>query len=297
MMLQVVPSDLEWELVIVDNGSTDDTQVVMNSYRSRLPIKSVSAPDPGLSNARNAGVRGAEGEYIVWTDDDVILSSGWLLTYRNAFKRWSDAAVFGGKITPILEPPTPVWFARAIDDVGYLLGTRDFGNAPIPLSVDKEILPFGANYAIRAAVQKKFLYDPALGIAPGRRMGGEETDVVVRILNAGHTGWWLPGAEVKHITPTDRQSVDYISHYYEALGELTIHNELKDGGATLLIGGVPPILWIKLPFNWAKFHITHGLSLRCWVRYLTSYAFRKGMFKTWLAHHQSKRRQADLNVT
>src|SRR5688500_3500637 len=67
------PEHVSWELLVVDNGSTDHTPEVVESFSGRLPIRRVSEPEAGLSNARNRGVAEAKGDYICWTDDDVLI--------------------------------------------------------------------------------------------------------------------------------------------------------------------------------------------------------------------------------
>src|SRR4051812_25892690 len=92
----------DWETIVVDNGSTDDTADVASSFDERLPIRVVHEAEAGLSRARNAAVRVAQGEYIVWTDDDCVVDARWLTAYVDAFDRWPSAAVFGGPIVPEL---------------------------------------------------------------------------------------------------------------------------------------------------------------------------------------------------
>src|SRR5258708_9599607 len=91
-----VARDLAWELSVVNNNSTDHTDGVIAEYRDRLPMRREFEPLHGHSNARNRAIAAAGGEYIIWTDDDVIVGTGWLAAYAGAFRRWSDAAVFGG---------------------------------------------------------------------------------------------------------------------------------------------------------------------------------------------------------
>ena len=93
-----IPAGVEWELIVIDNGSTDNTAEVLAGYKDRLPIRRVYEPVAGLSNARNRAVVEARGDYICWTDDDVLLDRGWLLKYHEAFARFPEIAYFGGPI-------------------------------------------------------------------------------------------------------------------------------------------------------------------------------------------------------
>jgi glycosyltransferase involved in cell wall biosynthesis len=276
-----IPVGTNWELIIVDNGSTDSTREVVDSFRGLLPIKWVFQPEPGVSNARNFGINIAKGEYFIWTDDDVLVEPSWLAAYLGAFRRWPNAAVFGGKIIPVLQPPTPIWFQNAINDLRDLVGFRDFGPDPIPLSIKGERLPFGANFAIRATEQKQNHYDKELGIGPGRNIGGEETTVIKTILGDNNSGWWIPGAEVKHIIPNSRQTTEYIFQYYEGAGKAMAYSIIKDTPTTRL--SIPLGISVKLPIAFALFYLAYWFRSKFWVRYLSSYAHQHGRFKYWLA--------------
>lgn len=223
-----VPPGLHWEFLVVDNGSSDDTDEVVRSYQDRLPVRVVREDLAGLSNARNRGVQEAAGRYICWTDDDVMLDPEWLAAYSEAFKRHPEAAVFGGRITPVLEPPTPAWFAQLTDDwpLTILLARREFGEAPIPLDFKKGIIPFGANFAVRTAEQRRVAYEPGLGVSPHHRRIGEEAEVIFRLLADGATGWWTPHAKVSHLITRQRQTWDYIEDFSAAYGETLAFLEL-----------------------------------------------------------------------
>jgi glycosyltransferase involved in cell wall biosynthesis len=222
-----IPDGLRWEFLIVDNGSTDGTADVARAYQDRLPLRLVREERAGLSNARNKGVEEAAGRYICWTDDDVLLDPQWLAAYSAAFKRHPEAAVFGGRINPVLGAPTPRWFARLRDEwpVRILLAKRDFGQDPCPLDFPAGVIPFGANFAIRTEEQRKVGYEPGLGVSPNHRRIGEEAEVIHRLLARGAKGWWVPGATVSHIISTQRQTWDYIYDFNAAYGETLAYLE------------------------------------------------------------------------
>lgn len=216
MTALVVPAG-GWELVVVNNNCTDDTDAVLADYAARLPIVRVAEPVPGLSNARNAAVRTARGRHLVWTDDDVLVSAGWLAAYAEAFAGWPDAVVFGGPVAPWFPGPPPAWLTAEWRRLAPAYACIDHG--PEPFALDDRRVPFGANMAFRLDALRAHPFDPALGVRPDRRMGGEETAVVRALLAAGEAGRWVPAARVEHWIPPERQTLAWLRRWYEAYGE------------------------------------------------------------------------------
>jgi glucosyl-dolichyl phosphate glucuronosyltransferase len=207
--------EIPWELQVVDNGSIDKTQAVVSSFEGKLPIRLIVENTPGLSNARNAGVAKARGHYILWTDDDVIVDENWLSAYIAAFAKYPDCALFGGAATPLYEAPIQPWFVARERQLDGLLAIR---YNPEWHEITQSRLPYGLNYAIRAVEQRTFPYDPDLGVAPGRRRGGEEIAVICAALAAGAKGVWVWDAKVHHMIPSHRQTSRYIWQFYRAQG-------------------------------------------------------------------------------
>jgi glycosyltransferase involved in cell wall biosynthesis len=214
-----IPPGVTWEFLLVDNGSTDHTAEVVESFTDRLPIRRVWQPEPGLSNARNAGVAEAAGDYILWTDDDVVIDPGWLEAYADAFAAFPEAAVFGGVIEPVYEVEPPTWFRENEDLLSTIVAKRDMGPERRVLPNDPGMTPYGANYALRTAEQKRHLYNPDLGVSPSHKRLGEETVVIEEIRDAGGIAVWVPEARVSHLIPTKRLTLDYVRTYSESAGE------------------------------------------------------------------------------
>ncbi|WP_428662838.1 glycosyltransferase family 2 protein [Reyranella sp.] len=275
-----IPDDTQWEIVVVDNGSTDHTASVVGEFEGKLPVRRVVEATPGLSNARNCGIRAARGRYLLWTDDDVSVDPNWLSAYLAAFKRWPDAAVFGGKIIPLIQAPTPTWFVHGRQLLSGMLAERDFGDAPLPLSVPDNRLPYGANYAVRTREQHRFPYDPAFGVAPGRARLGEEQLVIEAMLNSGATGYWVPDSRVRHRIPPSRQTTAYIRKYYQAEGATVAQIE-GDRGAPFLFGA-PRWLWLKCPTSWLRFAwLRIAAHAPQWIEALKVNAHYCGMLQYW----------------
>jgi len=226
-----------YELIIVNNNSTDNTEDIIDKYKNLLPIKRVFEPTPGLSNARNAAVNQAKGDYIIWTDDDVLVDADWLKAYIRAFEKWPDISVFGGPVNPCFEGTPPEWLKRGWDSVSDAYAIRNLGNKIIPLEKEGNRLPYGANFAVRMSEQDKFLYNPALGVNQGEILLGEETEVILSIFNAGYSGIWVPDARVNHWLPKSRQTIAYLREYYEACGFMFAKN--LQTSQSLNIFGIP----------------------------------------------------------
>ena len=102
----VIPKDLDWEIVIVNNNCTDDTNLIVQDYLDKLPLKYVKEPILGLSCARNRGLSVADGELILFTDDDVKVSKEWIYSYWITFVDKSVGFYFGGPVIPEYELPS-----------------------------------------------------------------------------------------------------------------------------------------------------------------------------------------------
>ncbi len=215
-----VPDGLEWELVLVDNGSTDDTAAVVEGFGGILPLRYVRHPAPGLCNARNRAVAEARGRYICWTDDDTMVDRDWLAAYAEAFARHPDATFFGGRIIPFLDDETPAWIRREHRSwpLATLLVYRDPGEEVIPVGLRRGPMPWGANWACRRAAQLACPFDPGLGYAPSRPRTADETDVIDRMLRGGSTGWWVPRSKVTHFVPAARLTWDRIRLHHVMQG-------------------------------------------------------------------------------
>jgi len=272
-----------WELIVVNNDGTDHTNAVTIEYLDRLPLRREFEPNPGLSNARNRAVDVARGQYIVWTDDDVVVKPGWLTAYVEAFRRWPDAVVFGGRIIPRYEPPVTRWVAECEELLSGPFAVRDFGNQVQRLSVAEGRIPYGANFALRAAEQQNFRYDPDLGLAPNRPRYDDEVDVITRILASGAKGYWIPQAVVEHCIGRDRQTVRYIAAHYEGWGQTWAVRNAAAIARLPFLFGIPRRIWPRLLVWWLLYWLSRPLApASVWVKYLKAYYYNRGIYRYWM---------------
>ena len=236
-----IPEGVTWELLVVNNNCTDDTDQVTAAYTGRLPLRRLWELRPGKSNACNLAVREALGEYMLWTDDDVLVDPNWIAVYCGAFRRHPTAAVFGGRIDPWFAGTPPAWLREVFPRVAVAYAAVDHGDAELPMSWVR--FPFGANMVIRTAEQRQHLYDPTLGPQRNAGLRGEETDVICSILKAGSEGWWVPKARVKHYIPPERQTVRFLRSWYTGYGRIFARE--IDVAETSKWFGRPRWLWRK----------------------------------------------------
>lgn len=249
---QSVPEGIPWELLVIDNGSTDDTIETAAAFVGRLPLRIVAEPEPGLSAARNRAVSEARGEYLLWIDDDAIPSPGWIAAYLAAFSAWPEAAVFGGRIELSFDGPPPDWLRRVLPVVGGVYGQRDLGREPIALQPSVTELPFGGNYVTRTAEQRRFPYDTSLGRHPEHpTRGSEETEVLLSMLESGLAGRWVPTASVTHLQDLARATTSFIAARIGAYGAYQAMRYPPPGSRVVF--GAPVALWWKCLRAWTRY--------------------------------------------
>jgi glycosyltransferase involved in cell wall biosynthesis len=223
-----IPPEVEWELLIVNNNCTDHTDEVISKHLDKLPIRRIFESRPGKSFALNHAINEANGDYIIWTDDDAQVNSPWLKAYYNAFIKYPDVTFFGGPVKPWFEGTPPLWLEKSIyklNDAYALLEPDDD-----LLISNKYHIPNGINWAIRTKEQKKYLYDTRLGPRPNSSLRGEEGVLMIKMLTDGLKGRWVPEAVVQHLVPKSRQTIHFLRGYYRGAGEFqTLHAKAYNG--------------------------------------------------------------------
>ena len=234
-----VPDGVSWDVLVADNGSRDATASTIARFAQALPISALDVPEVGKSNALNAAMQRASGEFALWIDDDVVVDTDWLLAYHSAFRSWPSAAFFGGPISPVFEGRRPAWLTGALQHVGNAYAALDLGPEMIPLGTDA--LPFGANWAVRLSEQRRHPYDPRLGPRGESQFYGEEWAVMQALLATGASGRWVPAARVQHVIPQARQTIRYLRRYYTGNGRSLALVRRHDNETVLF--GRPRWLW------------------------------------------------------
>ncbi len=201
----------EHEVIVVDNAPRDDsTAQVVSEFGDA--VRYVVEPVPGLARARNCGLAVAQGKFVAFTDDDVEPDPAWLTAIGATFAGVPGAVCVSGSVLPTsLGSRSELLFQEF---GGYLL---DFHEAEYHLSLDplpSPVFPFhprllgtGANMSFRAeALRALGGFDTALGAGTPAR-GGEDIDIAVRLLQAGHLLVRQPAAVLWHPSHTTDQAL------------------------------------------------------------------------------------------
>lgn len=228
------------EILVVDNASTDCTPQLIRRYQGRLPLRAIRETRQGISHARNAALREAQGEYLVFIDDDVLVSHDWLPAYLTAFRSHPDSGLFGGPIRARFLGSPPAWLIQSFDLIASAFAIRELGAEPFPLASPG--LPYGANMAFRLDQARHYSFDPILGRVRKGMVGGEEIAFMARMMANGVEGWWVPDAAVEHLLPEHRQTLRYVGGYFEGLGITQFRSAEQVKGKFEFLG-VPSWLW------------------------------------------------------
>ncbi len=192
-----------FEVVVIDNGSSDRTRDVVEQRTSDTRLKYVFEPVIGLSVARNTGAKVASGEILAYLDDDAVASQDWLQVLYSAYQNNPKLAIAGGKVS-LLWPEgmqAPRWLSPGL---AANLGAYDLGDSIV--SIDKPgLTPRGLNYSIRRSFLEEIGgFDPHLGRVGKKLLSNEELQMTEIALQRGWQVAYLPQAHVYHNVAPER---------------------------------------------------------------------------------------------
>jgi glycosyltransferase involved in cell wall biosynthesis len=209
----------EWELIVVDNGSTDHTRTVIESFVDRLPIRYVYEPQPGTCAARNRGIQESRFDLLVFTDDDITPTPGWLAAYARTAMLHPQADYFGGDIRLDFsaKSPPPEWLSAENQLFDWLaVGMAEFNphhveRLGLRASNGSSWLYFGGNMGFRRRFFERYgRFDLRLGHTRTQRFATEEPFLQKAAYEQGAIPQYVADAAVYHriradeLTPPSR---------------------------------------------------------------------------------------------
>jgi glycosyltransferase involved in cell wall biosynthesis len=245
-----VPAGLDWELLVVDNSSTDDTRAIVEQVaaEARLPCRYMFEPQQGKSFALNTGIAQARGQVLAFTDDDVTFDRGWLRALLAAFDG-PDCAGAGGRIVPVWPSPPPRWYSETGP---YRLRAAvvryQFGDTPGPVSLP----PYGANMAYRREMFERYgVFRTDIGPQGRLVMPGEDSEFGLRVLAGGERVMYVPSAIVYHPVEPERMRFRYFEQFYYGVGRMEMRVFPTDSGT---------IRWLRIPRHLYRALVQHVLQ-------------------------------------
>ena len=220
-----IPAGVDWELLVVNNNCSDDTDNVLVRYKQTLPLQRLFEPTPGHSTARNCAIEAASGEWILWTDDDVLVDPRWLSEYVDAIRSNPEFSFAGGTIEPCFESTPPRWLGRHLPNLegAFAIIRRELVTRPLKFDaseIDHNVEQlFGANMGFRTDLLQQYRFDPNLGLVGNNPMRGDETELIGRLTEAGYRGLWVGSARVQHFIPKSRMTTRYLWGFFLGCGQ------------------------------------------------------------------------------
>lgn len=249
-----------FEIIIVDNNSTDDTKYVITSFiKSRLNIRFVEEYRQGLSYARNRGWKEARGTYVAYIDDDSIAGRDWMKEILLFIKRHPGIRVFGGPYDRFSLTPIPVWLPE-----NYY--TLNLGNKIRALNLKSEWLS-GSNMIFEKSVFEKYGgFKKNFGMRGNKILYGEETELLFRLKQYGEIVYYVPKIRVNHFVAEHKLHLwwmlknDYWRSYSSALYKKPKFNFFRGIAALCASVLLVPTYFIDLTKGVLKRRIYFSLS-------------------------------------
>jgi glycosyltransferase involved in cell wall biosynthesis len=206
----------EWEVIVIDNNSTDETQQVVVEEAKTFPVelRYLFEPQQGRSAALNAGISAARGEILATTDDDVRVQPDWLSCAETALETL-DADYVGGRVLPLWPAEPPSWIPNHGGKQWAVLALLDYGPEPVPFFKYAHRVPIGVNMAFRRdAFERAGLWSNRVGRKKGTLLGQEVREWTLRARRAGLRGSYTPTMVVQHLIPRERLRKAYFRRWF-----------------------------------------------------------------------------------
>jgi glycosyltransferase involved in cell wall biosynthesis len=219
LLWQMNIGQLAWEVIVIDNNSSDGTAAVVEQFRQKwprhVPLRYGFEPRQGASYARQRAIELARSPLVGFLDDDNNPAPLWVFAAYWFGHQHPQAGVYGSRIQGIFEVIPPPHFER----IGSLLALTERGAAPLLYAPDRKVLPPGAGLVVRRQAWLEGV-PTTLSLAErvGMRVTGEDLEIVLYIQRRGWDVWYNPAMRVQHRIPGQRLQRGYLLKLCQSIG-------------------------------------------------------------------------------
>ena len=252
---QQVDHDIPWEVIVVDNASTDGTaEIAAGFWTSQVPFKVVHEKRQGITFARMCGIENASFDFVSFIDDDNLVGPGWVETLYWFFMHYPEAGMCGGNNEAVFETPPPDWF-EAIETC-YAVGKQGGETSDI---TDSKGFLWGAGLSLRKTVFRQLLSAGfefhTSGRTGARLSAGDDTELSLAFIAAGSRLWYVENLRLRHMIPAARLTWPYAVGVFTGLGEsefiLDMYRHAIRGKQFPLLGIYASLTWyLPVYFGW-----------------------------------------------
>jgi glycosyltransferase involved in cell wall biosynthesis len=217
---QLHTEHFSWEIIVVDNNSTDNTAKIVQNYQATwqhpYPLKYCFEPKQGAAHARHTAVKQAQGKYIGFLDDDNYPTSNWVAAAYEFGEQHPNAGAYASQIHPNWEVQPPANFHR----ITPFLAITERGNLPLLYEPEKKLLPPSAGLVVRREAWLKSVPNQAIltGRVAGNMLTGEDLEMLSHLQKSGWEIWYNPEMEIYHQIPHWRLQREYLIPFFRGIG-------------------------------------------------------------------------------
>jgi len=217
---QLNTQHISWEIIVVDNNSTDDTAKLIQTYQTSwqcpYPLKYYFELQQGAAYARKRAVAEAQGKYIGFLDDDNYPTSDWVAAAYAFGEKYPQAGAYASQIHPNWEVQPPANFQR----IAPFLAITERGDIPLLYQPKTKLLPPSAGLVVRREACLNSLPEKSIltGRVTGNMLTSEDLEMLSYIQKAGWEIWYNPEMEIYHQIPHWRIQKEYLIPFFRGIG-------------------------------------------------------------------------------
>lgn len=254
-------TDLSYEIVVVDNNSTDNTRQVVDSYMQRdSHLRYIFEKQQSFAYGRNAGLAMAQSDFIAFCDDDITVPPDWVGKLHASLTKYQEADFIGGKVLPLWKTDPPAWLAGNPSP----LALQEYGREPDVVSLDNSCLIGACLTMHRRAFERADYVDTATQRVDNSVGSTEDYEWEMKVWLNGGIGVYVPDVICYAEIPANRMVKPYHRRWHlghDKFSAIAPRPDYERGAFRLL--RVPAFLYRQLIEAAARYLISLGKAEAC----------------------------------